>query len=312
VFESAVPPGSPAIRRTSEQVLERARLAREKLGAGSAFAQVAAELSDALNARQGGILGTFGPGMLPAELDAFLFAAEPGALSGVLKTEHGACVLQRIDTHAAVLALRVDAGAAEDELARERVTRLRAELLAGADFTAVARERSDDRESAARGGQFAIFERGTQDVLLKSAAFELALGQVSEPIRSPLGWHLLKRVELGAVDPSLAENNWVRLRCVLLRYVSAQGAGDVLRTKADTKTLGETLLARLQRGEDFAAIAREHDDDTGGRERAGNLGWVHRATPDLAAPLRQAFLMKPREIVLRDTPLGYLIVQRER
>lgn len=312
VLEKSAIAGASVVQRTPEESLARARDAREKVRAGARFADVCAQLSDAPNAATGGVLGTFAPGMLPAPLDAFLFAADVGALSEPLRVESALYVVQRIETRAAVLELRIDAVAGAEELARERIDRLRSELLAGADFAAVARERSDDRESAARGGQFAIFERGAQDTLLKAAAFELPLGALSEPIRSPLGWHLLKRVEASAVDPSLAENSWARLRCVLLRYVMAQAAGDTLRSKADTKTLGEALLARLQSGESLAQLAREHDDDTGGRERAGDLGWIHRATPELAAPLRAAFLMRVGQVELRDTPLGYLIVKRER
>lgn len=312
VLEKSALPGRNAVQRTPDEALARARDASERLRAGARFADVAAQLSDAPNALTGGVLGTFAPGMLPAPLDAFVFSAGAGELSEPLRFEGAVYVVQRIETQAAVLELRIDVAAGAEDSARERVDRVRAELLAGADFAAVARERSDDRESAARGGQFAIFERGAQDTLLKAAAFELPLGAISEPIRSPLGWHLLKRVDVAAVDPSLAENGWVRLRCVLLRYVMAQGAGDTLRSKADAKALGEALLARLQRGESLAQLAREHDDDTGGRERAGDLGWIHRATPELSAPLRAAFLMRVGQLELRDTPLGYLIVKRER
>ncbi len=276
---------------------------------------MAAQLSDAPNALTGGVLGTFAPGMLPAPLDAFVFSAGAGELSEPLRFEGAVYVVQRIETQAAVLELRIDVAAGAEDSARERVDRVRAELLAGADFAAVARERSDDRESAARGGQFAIFERGAQDTLLKAAAFELPLGAISEPIRSPLGWHLLKRVDVAAVDPSLAENGWVRLRCVLLRYVMAQGAGDTLRSKADAKALGEALLARLQRGESLAQLAREHDDDTGGRERAGDLGWIHRATPFASVHARVGALLQTdqsREIAFGESaPARRVAIRRQ-
>lgn len=309
------------VERTQDAMAERARAARAKLEAGVPFDAVSSELSDAPNARQGGVLGTFGPGMLPAKLDAFLFAAAPNALSEPLEvnaagaTGDALYVVQRIDTQAAALELRIACTDATAQIARERIDRLHAQLAAGADFAALARASSDDKESAERGGQLSIFERGPQDTLLKAAAFQLDVGQVSAPIRSPLGWHLIKRVELSAVDPSLAENHWIRVRTLLVRHALAQGAkedGTSLRSAPEAKAFAEELLARIQKGESFAELARAHDEDRGGRERSGDLGWIHRATPDLATPVRSAFLLRAGQIELRDTPLGFLLLKRER
>src|SRR5262249_49412623 len=138
-----------------------------------------------------------------------------------------------------------------DASSEQRARAIWDELREGVDFARLARERSQDHESAARGGQYAIFERGTEDSLLKAAAFELAVGEASRPIRSPLGWHLLKRVEESAVDPQLRENNWARLRGILIRHASAQGAPpSMVRDEAQAQKLAQELAERVKKGED--------------------------------------------------------------
>jgi hypothetical protein len=62
----------------------------------------------------------------------------------------------------------------------------------------------------------------------------------------------------------------------------------------------------------MAAMAREHDDDFGGRERAGDLGWVHRENPRVAVFLSRAFRAEPGELldpIL--TNMGWVLLRRE-
>lgn len=61
----------------------------------------------------------------------------------------------------------------------------------GADFAAIARARSDAR-SAARGGDMGYFGRGDMAPVIEEAAFALARGEVSEPVLSRFGWHIIK------------------------------------------------------------------------------------------------------------------------
>ena len=121
--------------------------------------------------------------------------------------------------------------------------------------------------------------------LLKSAAFRLRVGEVSEPIRTPLGWHLLQRVAPETLDQALAEPSFVRLRGILLRVdESTPGARD----RARTFELAQRIHERLRSGEEMRALAREFDEDPGGREREGDLGWIHRGQPGLARELKRA------------------------
>lgn len=70
----------------------------------------------------------------------------------------------------------------------------RAKIMAGADFNAVAREESEDPSAKQNGGELGWFARGTMDPAFTDAAFNLTRdGDVSEPVHSRFGWHLIKR-----------------------------------------------------------------------------------------------------------------------
>jgi peptidyl-prolyl cis-trans isomerase SurA len=298
--------------RTKEEATELARELVLKLRAGE-------ELRAVLDRAQlpgGEVLGTFAPGMLAPELDRFLFGAEVGAYSDPLVLTSSVRVLQRIETHAAVLQI-LAAGPENDPAAhaaaRERAEAWHARLKDGVDFAKLAGEVSEDEPSRKRGGQFAIYERGTRDKMLKAAAFELPIGGIGGPYESPLGWHLIRRVPLAEVDPGLKENNFVRLRSILLRHEDAAGVDRATaRRQIEAKQLADRIALRLDRGEDMIALAREFDEDPGGAERAGDLGWVYRFSPELLPILREGFYIQVgTHLPPRPTPFGWMVLRRD-
>ena len=70
------------------------------------------------------------------------------------------------------------------------------QLRQGADFAALARKESTDPDSAARGGELDWFSRGQMLPPFESAAFALrSPGEVSDPVKSPLGYHIIELLE---------------------------------------------------------------------------------------------------------------------
>jgi len=84
------------------------------------------------------------------------------------------------------------AGRNWDGEAKKEADDLRKQLLAGADFAKLARENSGDPGSALNGGDLGSFRRGRMVPEFDQAAFALPVGQVSEPIKTKFGYHLLK------------------------------------------------------------------------------------------------------------------------
>ena len=85
-------------------------------------------------------------------------------------------------------------GAGEDvvEEARARAAGFRERIVAGESFEDVAKEHSDDPGSASAGGALGFIDRGMMDPAFEEAAFALAPDEVSDPVRSNFGWHLVK------------------------------------------------------------------------------------------------------------------------
>lgn len=83
--------------------------------------------------------------------------------------------------------------------AKAKAEKLSAELKGGADFAKLAKENSDDKDSAAKGGVYATIRRGDNfPAAIKDAVFKLDVNGVSEPVRQANGFYILKRTEKGA------------------------------------------------------------------------------------------------------------------
>jgi peptidyl-prolyl cis-trans isomerase C len=87
-----------------------------------------------------------------------------------------------------------------DAEALAKITELRAKIVAGADFAEVAKENSDDKGSGANGGDLGAFGRGQMVPEFDKEAFLLPVGQMSQPVKSQFGYHLIK-VESHSTKP---------------------------------------------------------------------------------------------------------------
>ena len=90
------------------------------------------------------------------------------------------------------LPLEADAKAKADDL--------RKQLLAGADFATLAKANSNDKASAEKGGDYGLITHASSSDALKKVAFSLKPGEISEPVRQPAGYYLV-RVDSIVVQP---------------------------------------------------------------------------------------------------------------
>ncbi|RFA30482.1 hypothetical protein CAI21_05365 [Alkalilimnicola ehrlichii] len=95
------------------------------------------------------------------------------------------------------------ASQAEVEAAREQLNQMRADIAEGMSFEDLAREYSDDPGSANRGGDLGVIRRGQMVDEFEEAAYMLNEGEVSPPVRTPFGVHLIQvyNVEPDRVRP---------------------------------------------------------------------------------------------------------------
>ncbi|HWP99522.1 MAG TPA: peptidyl-prolyl cis-trans isomerase [Vicinamibacterales bacterium] len=90
--------------------------------------------------------------------------------------------------------LKTGEGAAE-EAVRRQAEALVAKIRAGADFAELARRHSQDEATAKNGGDLGFFGRGAMVREFEEAAFSMAAGQVSDPVKTAYGYHIIKMVE---------------------------------------------------------------------------------------------------------------------
>lgn len=126
--------------------------------------------------------------------------------------------------------------AAAEKKAEDLVKRLRA----GEDFAKLAKEFSDDPGSAAEGGDLGLFGKGMMVPEFETATFALKKDEISDPVRSPFGFHIIQVTEIQAAKtPELAE-------------VRAQLAEEAKRKQA------EQIFA--ERSETLGTLSFEHPD----------------------------------------------------
>lgn len=204
----AVPEGA-----TAEQI-ERQRLRGEEvirqLQRGSDFARLAAAFSDAPEAMSGGSLGWRTAERLPQLFVDAVARLEPGQVAPLVRSPVGFHVVKLLDrraaespaassapvtqTHARHILIRPNELVTEDEALR-RLHDIKRRVEAGSgDFAELARQYSVDG-SAGRGGDLGWIYPGDTVPEFERAMNALAPGQISEPVRTPFGVHLIQVLE---------------------------------------------------------------------------------------------------------------------
>ncbi|MBK5354774.1 peptidylprolyl isomerase [Pseudomonas sp. TH41] len=137
--------------------------------------------------------------------------------------EHRAEMSRPEEVRASHILIKVpqDADAATVEAARLRLEKMQVKISQGEDFASVARAGSED-VSANDGGDLGYFPRGRMLPEFEAAAFALAPGTVSTPVRTRLGWHLIYlQNHVEAADVS-EQQGLERVRAYLARQHQAQ------------------------------------------------------------------------------------------
>ncbi|HEX7241907.1 MAG TPA: peptidylprolyl isomerase, partial [Longimicrobiaceae bacterium] len=118
------------------------------------------------------------------------------------------------------------ATAADSAATLRRAQALRAEIAGGADFAAVAKRESQDPGSKDNGGDLGTFGRGQMVPAFESAAFSLPVGEVSQPVLSSFGYHLIQVQE--------RTGDQVKARHILLPVAKSGEDQDRFLAKADS------------------------------------------------------------------------------
>ena len=203
--ESASPEQIQKLKAKAEQVLERIRK-------GEDFAQLAAAYSDAPDGLQGGNLGPRPLDRLPGLFVEAVANMKPGDVSPLLRSSNGFHIVKLLaksgaaslppvqQTHARHILIKVNELVSEAD-ALHKLATLRERLNNGGDFAELARLYSQDG-SAAKGGDLGWIYPGDTVPEFEQAMNRLAINELSEPVKSPFGYHLIQVLERRMQDVS--------------------------------------------------------------------------------------------------------------
>jgi peptidyl-prolyl cis-trans isomerase D len=129
-----------------------------------------------------------------------------------------------------LIRLSADADDAATTAALEKAYSVVSRLDAGEEFAALAKELSDDPGSAANGGDLGFFGRGIMAPEFENAVYELQPGELSKPVKSPFGFHVIELVEIRPEEATpLAE-----VRDELTDQLLSSERGDLFYEKSET------------------------------------------------------------------------------
>ena len=183
----------------------RAEQAYAQLKKGADFGQVSASFSDAPDGLQGGAIGWKAAGQLPTLFADALEPLQVGEISPVIRSPNGFHILKLISkrgkdtnlvvqqTHARHILIKTNELVSETD-AKNRLLQLKERLDHGAKFAELARLHSDDT-SASKGGDLGWLSPGDTVPEFERAMDALKPGEISGPVSSPFGSHLIQVLE---------------------------------------------------------------------------------------------------------------------
>jgi len=157
------------------------------------------------------------------------------------------------------------ASPSEINQAREKAQRLVKEIRAGKDFAQQAIANSNGR-NALKGGDLGWRKEAQLPSLFADVAPNLQVGEISEPLKSASGFHIIKVTDKRGGSSVMVTQTKVRHILVMPNEI---------RSEADAKARIDQVYNKIVNGEDFAELAKEYSDDPGSGSAGGDLGWVN-------------------------------------
>lgn len=193
-------------------------------------------------------------------------------------------------------------GATPDQIqtAREKAERVKAEIDGGLDFAAAAIRYSDGQQ-ALEGGDLGWRRYDEVPSIFTDLVATMQKGEVTQPMRGPSGFHILKLVDQRSQSQQLVRE--FNARHILVRTSELVSSDDAQKSIRD-------LRARIVAGEDMAKLAREFSEDKTSSNQGGDMGWFEQyaygsRVGDVLNTLKDGELSEPFQ-----SEVGWHIMQR--
>lgn len=186
-------------------------------------------------------------------------------------------------SHILVL-VRQDASAEVANAAKARIDSIYNVLKGGADFSEVAKACSDDKGSAQNGGSLGQFGKGMMIPDFESAAYALKVGEMSAPIKSTVGWHIIKMEDRHPFEPYEFHHDNI-IKFLEQRGVKEASANNYIDSIAKQKGVDRDVVIEelcedlMKKDSDLKNLSQEYYDGTLMFEICNDLIW-NRAKKD--------------------------------
>lgn len=146
--------------------------------------------------------------------------------------------------------------------AYEKITKIRQRVTSGGeDFAKVAREESGDPSAKQNGGQLGYFTAMQMVYPFETAAFQLKKGEVSQPVRTRFGYHVIK------VNDSRPAQGEIKVAHLMVRATPGMPKDDSVAAKKKA----DEIYDRVKKGEDWGKLVSQFSEDAGSAQQAGEL-----------------------------------------
>jgi peptidyl-prolyl cis-trans isomerase SurA len=204
-----------SLRRKAEMVLKLAKK-------GNDFAQLASLYSDDPTGKEGGDLGFFRKGDMIPKFEEVAFALKPGEISKVVETEFGYHIIKVEEKkddllHARHILILVRPSQKDSLRTREPADSLYHQLLEGSDFGELAKKFSTDEESKKLGGELGWYPVDQMTPEFREGVKDLQIGNVSPPLESQFGIHILKVLDRREQKKLTLEDDWDAIKDMVRR-----------------------------------------------------------------------------------------------
>lgn len=202
----------PGMKKGSTLARQRALAdsVRNAITNGVEFAEAAMRYSmDRPTAEKGGYMGWVVGGLWPYTFEDLAFNTEPGQISKVAQSPYGFHIVRVLDRkpnpgqvkarHILKMTRGIDSLIAEKK--HRQIDSLYNLLMQGADFTTIARRNTDEPQGRNNGGDLPWFYTGQMVKEFNDVAFALKPGEISKPVKTDFGWHIILCEDRRGVQP---------------------------------------------------------------------------------------------------------------
>ena len=184
------------------------------------------------------------------------YLQNPEAIELLVKEAYYRTVNEVSASHILIL-VEADAPAADTIKAYARILEARKEILAGSQFDSIAKLYSEDPSVQMNNGSLGYFSAFSMVYAFENAAYTTKIGDVSQPFRTQFGYHILK------VNDRRKSPGEVQVAHIMVKNDTT-----VLRNAKDKI---DDIYKKLEQGDDFATIAKDHSDDISSAQKGGVL-----------------------------------------